>query len=41
MRTLWEYLKPHKGLIIISLALALAAQLLNLIDPLEPLLEMR
>jgi ATP-binding cassette subfamily B protein len=34
MRTLWKYLKPHKGLIIVSLALALAAQLLNLIDPL-------
>ena len=34
MRTLWKYLKPHQGLIIISLVLALAAQLLNLIDPL-------
>ena len=34
MRTLWKYLKPHQGLIILSLALALAAQLLNLIDPL-------
>jgi ATP-binding cassette subfamily B protein len=33
MRTLWKYLKPHKGLIIVALALALAAQLLNLIDP--------
>jgi len=34
MRILWKYLKPHKGLIIVSLALALAAQLLSLIDPL-------
>jgi len=34
VRTLWKYLKPHQGLIILSLALALAAQLLNLIDPL-------
>ena len=33
MRILWKYLKPHKGLIFVSLALALAAQLLNLIDP--------
>jgi len=34
MRTLWKYLKPHQGLIAVSLVLALAAQLLNLIDPL-------
>jgi len=33
MKILWKYLKPHKGLIIVSLWLALAAQLLNLIDP--------
>lgn len=34
MRTLWKYLKPHKGLIIVSLLSALLAQLLSLIDPL-------
>ncbi len=33
MRTLWKYLKPHKSLIIISLMLAMTAQLLHLIDP--------
>jgi len=33
MKILWKYLKPHKGLIVFSLLLALAAQLLNLIDP--------
>ncbi len=34
MRILWKYLKPHAGLILAALALALAAQLLSLIDPL-------
>jgi ATP-binding cassette, subfamily B, bacterial len=34
MRILWKYLKPHKGLIVASLLLALVAQLLTLIDPL-------
>jgi ATP-binding cassette subfamily B protein len=33
MKILWKYLKPHKTLIFISLLLAGAAQLLNLIDP--------
>jgi ATP-binding cassette subfamily B protein len=33
MQTLWKYLRPHKYLIFISLFLAGAAQLLNLIDP--------
>lgn len=33
MQTLWIYLKPHRTLIFISLLLAGAAQLLNLIDP--------
>jgi ATP-binding cassette, subfamily B, bacterial len=33
MQILWKYLRPHKGLIILALLLALAAQLLNLIDP--------
>ena len=33
MRTLWKYLKPHQGLIIVSLLSALLAQLLSLIDP--------
>lgn len=33
MQTLWKYLRPHKHLIFISLFLAGAAQLLNLIDP--------
>lgn len=33
MKILWKYLKPHKKLIFISLLLAGAAQLLNLIDP--------
>ncbi len=33
MRILWKYLKPHKGLILVSLAAALLAQLLSLIDP--------
>jgi ATP-binding cassette subfamily B protein len=33
MKILWKYLRPHKKLISISLLLAGAAQLLNLIDP--------
>jgi ATP-binding cassette, subfamily B, bacterial len=33
MKILWKYLRPNKGLIILALLLALAAQLLNLIDP--------
>lgn len=33
MKTLWKYLKPHKKLIFLSLVLAGAAQLLNLVDP--------
>lgn len=33
MRTLWYYLKPHRGLITLSLALAGLAQLLTLVDP--------
>ncbi|OGD28636.1 MAG: ABC transporter ATP-binding protein [Candidatus Aminicenantes bacterium RBG_13_63_10] len=33
MRTLWKYLKPHRWIVFTCLALALAAQLLNLIDP--------
>jgi ABC-type bacteriocin/lantibiotic exporter with double-glycine peptidase domain len=33
MKFLWKYLKSHKGLIVSALLLALAAQLLNLIDP--------
>ena len=33
MRTLWKYLKPHKGLILFALFAALLAQLLNLVDP--------
>jgi ATP-binding cassette subfamily B protein len=34
MQILWKYLKPHKGLILISLLLAGIAQLLSLVDPL-------
>ena len=34
MRILWQYLKPQKGIIIISLVFAAIAQLLNLVDPL-------
>ena len=34
MRILWQYLKPHKGIIFISLVFAAIAQLLNLVDPL-------
>lgn len=33
MRILWTYLKPYRRLIFLSLLLAAAAQLLNLIDP--------
>lgn len=33
MKILWKYLKPHRKLIFLSLLLAGAAQLLNLIDP--------
>lgn len=33
MQILWQYLKPHKPLIFLSLLLAGIAQLLNLIDP--------
>ncbi len=33
MRILWTHLKPHRWLILFSLLLAGAAQLLNLIDP--------
>ncbi len=33
MAILWKYLKPHRTLIFLSLLLAAAAQLLNLLDP--------
>lgn len=33
MKILWTYLKPHRGLIILSLSLAGIAQLLTLVDP--------
>lgn len=33
MQILWQYLKARKGLVILSLVLAAAAQLLNLVDP--------
>lgn len=33
MKTLWRYLKPFQGLVLLTLALAGAAQLLALIDP--------
>ncbi|GAB2536616.1 ABC transporter ATP-binding protein [Rufibacter soli] len=33
MKILWTYLKPFRGLIFLSLLLAAAAQLLNLVDP--------
>lgn len=33
MKILWEYLKPYKGLVILSLLLAGIAQALTLIDP--------
>ncbi|MCD9014170.1 ABC transporter ATP-binding protein [Parachryseolinea silvisoli] len=34
MKILWKYLRPHSKLVFISLALAAAAQLLGLLDPL-------
>ncbi|WP_443943623.1 ABC transporter ATP-binding protein [Pedobacter sp. AW1-32] len=33
MQILWNYLKPHKILVVLSLILAAVAQLLNLVDP--------
>lgn len=33
MHILWEYLRPHKTLIFLSLLLAAIAQMLSLIDP--------
>lgn len=33
MKILWKYLKPHRKYIFLSLILAAAAQLLNLLDP--------
>jgi len=33
MRTLWNYLKPYKWLVLLSLVLAGVAQILSLIDP--------
>ncbi len=33
MRILWQYLKPHKPIIFLSLLLAAIAQLLSLVDP--------
>ena len=33
MRILWQYLKPHRNIIFLSLVLAGVAQLLSLIDP--------
>lgn len=33
MRILWKYLRPQRGLILAALALALAAHLFNLVDP--------
>jgi len=33
MRILWKYLRPYRGLIIVSLFSALLAQWLNLVDP--------
>ena len=33
MKTLWHYLKPLRGLIVLAMVLAGAAQLLSLIDP--------
>lgn len=33
MRILWQYLKPHRPLVILSLFLAGVAQLLSLVDP--------
>ncbi len=34
MQILWQYLKPHRSIIFVSLLLATVAQLLSLIDPL-------
>ncbi len=34
MKVLWQYLKPHRWLVVLSLGLAAASQILNLIDPL-------
>jgi ATP-binding cassette subfamily B protein len=33
MKILWRYLRPYSGLVLLSLLLAAAAQVLNLIDP--------
>src|SRR5688572_16553777 len=33
MRILWSYLKPHRWLVLLSLLLAAAAQVLALVDP--------
>ncbi|MGV3502980.1 MAG: ABC transporter ATP-binding protein [Adhaeribacter sp.] len=33
MRVLWNYLKPHRGLVFLSLLLAAASQVLALLDP--------
>jgi ATP-binding cassette subfamily B protein len=33
MKILWKYLRPHRSLILLSLVLAAAAQLLSLVDP--------
>ena len=33
MRILWSYLKPHKWLVTLSLALAGVAQVLAMVDP--------
>ncbi len=33
MRVLWNYLKPHRGLVILSLILAGISQVLALVDP--------
>jgi ATP-binding cassette, subfamily B, bacterial len=34
MKVLWNYLKPHSKLVFVSLTLAAASQVLNMIDPL-------
>ncbi len=34
MRILWQYLKPHRPIVFLSLLLAATAQLLSLVDPL-------
>ena len=33
MKILWRYLRPHRSLVLVSLLLAAAAQLLSLVDP--------